>query len=67
MDPPAGRSVDPGALGAASLADVVVAVLVASVLGAGAGLVVLARHRDRTRAFAFGPCLCAGALLVLLA
>ena len=54
------------ALGAAGLADVVVAVVVASLLGAGAGLVVLARHRDRARAFAFGPCLCAGAVLVLL-
>jgi leader peptidase (prepilin peptidase)/N-methyltransferase len=54
------------ALGAASLAAVVVAVVVASVLGAMAGLVVLARHRDRARAFAFGPCLCLGAVLVLL-
>jgi leader peptidase (prepilin peptidase)/N-methyltransferase len=55
------------ALGAASLADVVVAVVVASVLGTVAGLVVLVRHRDRARAFAFGPCLCLGAVLVLLA
>jgi len=55
------------ALGAASLADVVMALLVASILGAVAGMVVRARHRDRARAFAFGPCLCAGAVLVLLA
>lgn len=55
------------AVGAASLADVVVAVVVASVLGAVAGLVVLVRHRDRARAVAFGPCLCLGAVLVLLA
>jgi leader peptidase (prepilin peptidase)/N-methyltransferase len=55
------------AVGAASLAEVVVAVVVASALGAVAGVVVLARHRDRARAFAFGPCLCAGAVLVLLA
>jgi leader peptidase (prepilin peptidase)/N-methyltransferase len=54
------------ALGPAGLAGVVVAALAASVLGAIAGVVVLARHRDRARAFAFGPCLCAGALLVLL-
>jgi hypothetical protein len=31
-----------------------------------AGLVVLVWHRDRARAFAFGPCLCLGAVLVLL-
>ena len=55
------------ALGAASLADVVLALVAASILGALAGVVVLVRHRDRARAFAFGPCLCAGALLVLLA
>jgi leader peptidase (prepilin peptidase)/N-methyltransferase len=55
------------AVGAAGLGDVVVAVAVAAAIGAVAGLFVLARHRDRARAFAFGPCLCAGALLVLLA
>jgi leader peptidase (prepilin peptidase)/N-methyltransferase len=55
------------AVGATGVSHVVVALLVASVIGAGAGLVVLARHRDRVRAFAFGPCLCAGALLVLVA
>jgi leader peptidase (prepilin peptidase) / N-methyltransferase len=55
------------AVGAAGLGAVVVAVAVAGAIGAVAGLFVLARHRDRARAFAFGPCLCAGALLVLLA
>ena len=49
--------------------------LVVIVEGLPAGLAVtvddvqaeLARHRDRARGFAFGPCLCAGAVLVLLA
>jgi leader peptidase (prepilin peptidase)/N-methyltransferase len=55
------------AVGATGVAHVVVALVVASLIGAVAGLVVLARYRDRVRAFAFGPCLCAGAVLVLLA
>jgi leader peptidase (prepilin peptidase)/N-methyltransferase len=55
------------AVGAAGLGAVVVAAAVAATIGAVAGLFVLARHHDRARAFAFGPCLCAGALLVLLA
>jgi leader peptidase (prepilin peptidase) / N-methyltransferase len=52
-----------GANGARVVVD---ALLAALVLGAAAGLVTLARHRDRHRAFAFGPCLCAGAVLALL-
>jgi leader peptidase (prepilin peptidase)/N-methyltransferase len=55
------------AVGATGVAGVVVAVVAATVIGAVAGVVVLVRHRDRARTFAFGPCLCAGALLVLLA
>jgi leader peptidase (prepilin peptidase)/N-methyltransferase len=53
------------AVGATGVMNVVVALTLASVIGAVAGLVVLARHRDRARAFAFGPCLCAGAVLAV--
>jgi leader peptidase (prepilin peptidase)/N-methyltransferase len=54
-------------VGAAGIVDVVVALVLGTLIGAMAGAVVLARHRDRSRAFAFGPCLCAGAVLALLA
>jgi leader peptidase (prepilin peptidase)/N-methyltransferase len=54
------------AVGATGVVDVMVALVLALTIGAVAGLVVLARHRDRSRAFAFGPCLCAGAVLALL-
>jgi leader peptidase (prepilin peptidase)/N-methyltransferase len=54
------------AVGATGVANVVVALMLGCVIGAVVGLFVLARHRDRVRAFAFGPCLCAGAVLVLL-
>jgi leader peptidase (prepilin peptidase)/N-methyltransferase len=52
-----------GAGGAGAVLD---ALLAALVFGAVAGLVTLVRHRDRRRPFAFGPCLCAGAVLALL-
>jgi leader peptidase (prepilin peptidase)/N-methyltransferase len=55
------------AVGATGVLDVVVALVTGTAIGAVAGAVVLARHRDRARAFAFGPCLCAGAVLALLA
>jgi leader peptidase (prepilin peptidase)/N-methyltransferase len=54
------------AVGATGVVNVMVALVLALTIGAAAGLVVLARHRDRSRAFAFGPCLCAGAVLALL-
>jgi leader peptidase (prepilin peptidase)/N-methyltransferase len=54
------------AIGANGARTVLAGLLLALVLGAIAGLVALVRHRDRHRAFAFGPCLCAGAVLALL-
>ena len=42
------------------------ALLVAMVVGALAGLVLLARHRDRRRVFPFGPCLGLGTIVALL-
>jgi leader peptidase (prepilin peptidase)/N-methyltransferase len=53
-------------VGARGTGAVIAALLAALVLGAVAGLVTLARHRDRRRPFAFGPCLGAGAVLALL-
>jgi leader peptidase (prepilin peptidase)/N-methyltransferase len=55
------------AVGATGVLNVVVALMLGTVIGAVAGAVVLARHRDRARTFAFGPCLCAGAVIALLA
>jgi leader peptidase (prepilin peptidase)/N-methyltransferase len=54
------------ATGARGAQTVLAGVLLALVLGAVVGLATLVRHRDRHRAFAFGPCLCAGAVLALL-
>ena len=54
------------ALGATAIASAFVALLVAMVTGAVAGLVLLAWHRDRRRAFAFGPCLGFGTVVALL-
>jgi leader peptidase (prepilin peptidase)/N-methyltransferase len=53
-------------VGARGTGAAVAALLAAFVLGAVAGLVTLAKHRDRRRSFAFGPCLGAGAVLALL-
>jgi leader peptidase (prepilin peptidase)/N-methyltransferase len=54
------------AVGATSVAAVLVALVAGTAIGAVAGLAVLARHRDRRHAFAFGPYLCAGAVLALV-
>jgi leader peptidase (prepilin peptidase)/N-methyltransferase len=54
------------ALGSAGVATVVAGLLFALCLGALGGVVVLARHRDRRRAFAFGPFLVAGAIVALV-
>ena len=53
-------------LGATAVSTTVVAPLVAMVVGAVAGLVLLVRHRDRRRAFPFGPCLALGTVVALL-
>jgi len=54
------------ALGATAIVSAFVALLVAMVTGAVAGLVLLAWHRNRRRAFAFGPCLGFGTVVALL-
>jgi leader peptidase (prepilin peptidase)/N-methyltransferase len=54
------------ALGSAGVATVVAGLLFALCLGALGAVVVLARHRDRRRAFAFGPFLVAGAIVALV-
>ena len=54
------------ALGAGAVTSAFVALLVAMVTGAVAGIVLLMRHRDRRRAFAFGPCLGFGTVVALL-
>jgi leader peptidase (prepilin peptidase)/N-methyltransferase len=53
-------------IGADGVGGVLVALVIGTTLGAIAGAVVLARHRDRRRAFAFGPFLAAGAVVALL-
>jgi leader peptidase (prepilin peptidase)/N-methyltransferase len=55
------------AVGASAVAAVVVALAAGALLGAAAGALLLVRHRDRHRAFAFGPFLAAGAVLALVA
>jgi len=54
------------ALGAGAVTSVFVSLLVAMVTGAVAGVILLVRHRDRRRAFAFGPCLGFGTVVALL-
>jgi prepilin signal peptidase PulO-like enzyme (type II secretory pathway) len=44
---------------------VLVALLLAGLLGAVVGVVLMVRHRRRDLTLAFGPCLVAGAVLAL--